>query len=537
MSGADDTYDYVIIGAGSAGCVLANRLSADPAIRVALVEAGPRDDWHWIHIPAGTREVIGNPRTDWCYETEIEPMLGRRTPVARGRVLGGSSSVNGTVYQRGSAADYDQWRQRGLVGWAWDDVLPYFKRSEDFIEGADGDHGQGGELRVEHPRLHFDVFDIFTRAAEQAGVPRRADFNRGALEGCGMWDVKQRRGRRVSAATAFLAPVRRRGNLDILTDATCTGLTFDGARATGANFDRKGYAFTLTARRETLVCAGAIGSPQLLQLSGIGPGDILRDAGVEVRLDRPSVGANLHDHVTMRVAQKVHGVKTLNTMYHNPVSKTAIALQYALSGSGPLVMGAPLWGGYTRSDQQREVPNLQFLLMPVSMSVSFSAPDRFDAISGGIYNLHPRSRGRVWIRSKDFRKPPSILHNFLTDADDQRVAIDSLRLMRRIFSTPAFKALQPEELRPGSANETDEELLAAGLETAGTAYHQVGTCEMSADGRGVVDGRLRVRGLQGLRVVDGSVMPAIVSGSTGTAIMMIAEKAADMIRADARSST
>lgn len=530
----EDVYDYLIIGAGSAGCVLANRLSADPKVRVALLEAGGRDDWHWIHIPSGTREVVGNPRTDWCYTSELEPMLGRAAPVFRGKVLGGSSSINGTVYQRGAAADYERWRQMGLTGWGWNDVLPYFKRSERFVEGEGPFHGGAGELNVEHARFECETFDLLTRAAEEIGIAARADFNCGDLEGCGVWDVKQRNGVRVSASSAFLRPIRHRANLNIMTEAMCTRLVFEGARVCGVEAFFGAAPRSLRARREVILCAGAIGSAQLLQVSGVGPGEILRKAGVEVRHELPGVGANLQDHTSMRFAYKVRGVETVNTRYHNLFKRALMGAEYALMRRGPMVMGAPFWGGYTRSDQGRAEPNLQFLAMPASMSASFSEPDRFDAISGGVYNLHPRSRGHVWITSPDPRKQPAILHNYLTDPDDQQVAIDSLKLMRRLFNAPALQALSPEELRPGPEAASDEQLLEAGLRTAGSAYHQCCTCAMGTDDMAVVDVRLRARGLENLRIADGSVLPNLISGSTGTCIMMIAEKAAEMIVEDAR---
>lgn len=536
MPASEDVFDYVIVGAGSAGCVLANRLSADPDVRVALIEAGGRDDWHWIHVPAGTRHVANNPRTDWCFESEVEPELGRKGPVLRGKVLGGSSSINGTVYTRGIPNDYDHWRQLGLKGWAWNDVLPYFRRHERFWDGGDASRGSDGELHVERPRVGMKVFDIMDRAAEQAGISRLASFNGGENEGFGMFDVTQRRGRRWSAAKAFLDPIRHRANLRIITGATCTGLTFAGTRATGVRVRLPTGEQDFFVRREVVMAAGSIGTPQILMLSGIGPEKVLREAGVAIRDARSRMGENLQDHLTMRLAWHVHGVATVNTRYHNLFKRAWIGAEYALRGAGPLTMAAPYWGGFMKSDERRATPNLQYLAMPVTFTgpTSFMAPDRFDGVSCGIYNLHPRSRGKVWITSPDPHRQPAILHNYLQDQDDQQVAIASIRLMRSLFSQPAFMALRPEEIRPGPDHRSDEELLAAGKEGCGTAYHQVGTCAMGAGDDSIVDERLRLRGFQGLRIADGSVLPTLVSGNTNACIIMIGEKAADMIRQDAR---
>lgn len=532
----DIVYDYVIVGAGSAGCVLANRLSADPAVRVALVEAGGKDSSPWIHIPAGTRSVSGNPKTDWCYQSEIEPELGRRGPVLRGKVLGGSSAINGTVYIRGTPSDYDHWRQLGLAEWGWDDVEPFFRKFERFADGGDETRGGEGELWIEQPRLRMPIFDILNETARQAGLTPRDSFNRGEIEGFGMYDVTQHRGRRWSAAKAFLHPVRGRSNLDVLTHALCLGLTTAGRTATGIRIRRAGSEQQLVARREVILAAGSIGTPHILQLSGIGPGRILKECGIPVLCDRPLLGENLQDHLSMRFAWKVHGVRTVNSLYRNPFRRAAMAAQYFLARSGPMVMGAPLWGGCVRSDALRDAPNLQLFVMPVTFSgaTSFVEPDEFDGVSCGVYNMHPRSRGRVWITSPDPAQAPAILHNYLADPEDQAVALASMRLVRRLFGQPAFQALAPEELRPGRDCETDDELLAAGRASCGTAYHQVGTCAMGADPGSVVDARLRVRGIDGLRVADGSVLPTLISGNTNSCVIMIGEKAAAMIAADAR---
>ncbi|MCI0148826.1 GMC family oxidoreductase N-terminal domain-containing protein [Paraburkholderia sediminicola] len=538
MTNSDEVFDYVIVGAGSAGCVLANRLSADPAVRVALIEAGGRDSSPWIHIPAGTRSVTGNPKTDWCFESEVEPMLGRKGPVLRGKVLGGSSSINGTVYIRGVPADYDHWRHLGLSGWGWDDVQPYFKRIERFADGGDDVRGGDGDLRIERPRIHMPIFDILDEAARQAGLGKRASFNRGEIEGYGMYDVTQSRGRRWSSSRAFLSPIKHRANLKILTECLCLGLTLAGRRVTGVRVrSRHGQQDrVIHARQEVVLAAGSIGSPHIMQLSGIGPAQALKAAGVEVVLDRPRLGENLQDHLSMRLSWKIHGVKSINTLYHSPIQRMLMGLQYLATRTGPLVMGAPLWGGCLRSDERRGAPNLQMFVMPATFtgSTSFRAPDRFDGVSCGIYNMHPLSRGRVWITSSDPACPPAILHNYLSDPDDQQVAVASIKLMRRLMNQPAFQALRPEEIRPDPSALSDAAILEAGKAGCGTAYHQVGTCAMGADDDSIVDERLRVRGIEALRIADGSVLPTLISGNTNSCIIMIGEKAADMILADAR---
>ncbi|VVO03562.1 GMC family oxidoreductase [Pseudomonas fluorescens] len=530
-----DKYDYIVVGAGSAGCVLANRLSSDPRVRVALLEAGQKDSWHWIHIPAGTRNVVGNPRTDWCFETENEPVMGRKFPVLRGKVLGGCSSINGTVYTRGIPEDFDSWRDMGLRDWGWDEVKRHYRNLERFLDGGDEIRGAQGELCVEQPRIKMDIFDVLDRSAKAFGLPHRASFNRGENEGYGMFDVTQRRGRRWSASKAFLEPVRHRPNLSILTESLCKKILFEGKRAVGVIIERNGVEVKLAAAREVILSAGSIGSPTILMHSGIGPAEVLSSAGVDVRLDRTRVGENLQDHLSMRLAWRVNGITTVNSLYHSWPSRALMGVQYGLWGSGPLTMGAPLWGGFVKSDEHRPIPNLQFLAMPVTVTgaTSFAEPDRFDGVSCGIYNLHPKSRGRVWIKSSDVHARPGIQHNYLSDDDDKVVAIDSLKLVRRLFAQPAFQAFTPEELRPGAAVVSDEQLLAVAKEQCGTAYHQVGTCGMGMNCDDVVDERLRVRGVEGLRIADGSVLPNLISGNTNACIMMIGEKASEMILHDA----
>jgi choline dehydrogenase len=533
-------FDYVIIGAGSAGCVLANRLTADPAVRVLLIEAGTRDTYPWIHIPVGYFKTMHNPRTDWCFMTEAEPGLNDRAiNYPRGKTLGGCSAINGHIYMRGQARDYDHWRQLGLSGWGWSDVLPYFRKSEDQVRGADEMHGAGGPLAVTEQRIHLPILDRFVEAAMESGLPRTEDFNRGNNEGVGYFQVTQRNGLRWSAAKAFLHPIKSRPNLRLVTEAHVAGLTFDGARATGVELWRGGMLQSATATREVLLTAGAIGSPHILQASGIGPAEALREQGIEVRHDLPGVGGNLQDHLQVRLVYKVHGIGTLNERVNSPLGKLGIGLEYILFRRGPMTMGASQLGCFAKSDASRETPNLEYHIQPLSTDRLGDPLHSFPAMTCSVCNLRPESRGTVRPKGADTRNPPAIRPNYLSDPADQRVAVDAMKLTRRIvLQSKAFAPHRPEEYKPGPQVQSDDELLAAARGLASTIFHPVGTCKMGRDGDplGVVDERLRLRGVAGLRVVDASVMPTITSGNTNAPVIMIAEKAADMILADRRTA-
>jgi choline dehydrogenase len=528
--------DYVVVGAGTAGCVLANRLSADPAARVALLEAGGRDNWVWFHIPVGYLHAQNNPRADWCFTTEPEPGLnGRALSYPRGKVLGGCSAINGMIYMRGQARDYDHWRQLGNIGWAWDDVLPYFKRSEDHWQGGDEMHGAGGEWRVEPQRLSWEILDAFQAAAAEVGIPRTDDFNRGDNEGCGYFQVNQKKGVRWTTAKGFLRPAQARPNLEVVTEALVTGLVVEDGRCAGVTFTRGDASRTLEARRGVILAAGAIGTPVLLQLSGIGPGEALRRLGVAVRHELPGVGGNLQDHLQIRLIYKVANTVTMNQRAGSLLGKAAMAIEYALFRTGPLTMAPSQLGAFARSDPRFDTPNLEYHVQPLSLD-RFGAPlHPFPAVTASVCNLRPTSRGEVRPRSLDPAAKPVIHPNYLSTDEDRRVAAEAIRLTRRIIAARALARFAPEEYRPGAQAQSEADLVRAAGDLGTTIFHPVGTCRMGPDGdaEAVVDPRLRVRGLRGLRIADASVMPTITSGNTNAPVIMIAEKAAAMIREEA----
>ena len=530
------SFDYVIVGAGTAGCVLANRLSADPEVSVLLLEAGGRDDWIWIHIPVGYLYCIGNPRTDWCYRTEpCAGLNGRSILYARGKVLGGCSSINAMIYMRGQQRDYDEWaRLTGDSGWSWESVLPVFRRSEDHWRGADALHGAGGEWRVERQRLGWEILDAFQAAAEEAGIPRTEDFNRGDNDGSGKFEVNQKRGVRWNASKAFLRPAQGRPNLTVITDALVRRLRLEGGRVTGVEFRRAGEEQLAEARIETILAAGAIGSPQILQLSGIGPGSLLAGHGIPVAHELPGVGENLQDHLQLRMAFKVKNVVTLNQIANSWLGKAKMGLEYLFLRSGPLTMAPSQLGLFTRSSPGHATPNIEYHVQPLSLDKFGDPLHRFPAFTASVCNLRPTSRGFVRIASPEPAAAPAIQPNYLATPEDHRAAADSLRLTRRIARARALARYEPEEFLPGPQLQSDAELVKAAGDVGTTIFHPVGTCRMGRadDPQAVVDSRLRVRGLAGLRVIDASVMPVITSGNTNSPTVMIAERGAELLRAD-----
>ena len=529
-------YDYVIVGGGTAGCVLANRLSADPSVSVLLIEAGGADDWIWIRIPVGYLYCIDNPRTDWRFRTEAEPGLnGRTLNYPRGRVLGGCSSINGMIVMRGQAQDYAQWAEAAGAHWGWDAVLPLFRELEDHHAGAGALHGAGGDWRVEPQRLHWDILDAVRDAAVAAGIPASGDFNTGDNHGVGYFDVNQRRGVRVNAAEAFLRPVRQRANLQVVTGWTVDRLQFEGHRVVGVRARVDGVERQVQARLETVLAAGSIGSPAILQRSGIGPAQRLQQLGIAVRQDRPAVGANLQDHLQLRAVFAVEGARTLNTLVRSPFRKGLMGLEYALRRSGPLAMAPSQLGIFARSDPAQARSNVQFHVQPLSLARFGGELDPYPAITMSVCNLRPTSRGAVMIGTPDAQQAPSIRLNYLSTEEDRRVAVDSLRLARRIVAQAPLARFAPREVRPG-AERLDEVALLQGAGDVGTSiFHPVGTCRMGRDDAAVVDPQLRVRGVAGLRVADASVMPHITSGNTNTPTAMIALQAAKLIAAARRA--
>jgi choline dehydrogenase len=536
MAESVSAFDYVVVGGGTAGCVLANRLSADPGVRVCLLEAGGKDDWIWFHIPIGYLYAMGNPRADWCFQTEPEPGLnGRALNYPRGKVLGGCSAINGMIYMRGQAADYDHWRQLGNVGWSWTDVLPYFRRSQDQARGADEHHGAGGEWRVEEMRLTWEILDAFREAAAQAGVPKIDDFNRGDNEGCGYFQVNQRRGLRWSAATAFLKPALGRPNLEVITGAHATRLRFQGKRCVGVEFVEGGATRFVGAAGEVVLAAGAVKTPQLLLLSGVGPAEHLSEHGIELVHDAPGVGGNLQDHLQIRCIYKVSGVRTLNERAGSLIGKALMGAEYALFRRGPLTMAPSQLGGFAKSDPSRATPNLQYHIQPLSLEKFGEPLHPFPAFTASVCNLRPESRGAIRLKSADPAAAPAIRPNYLDDPADRLVAAQAIRLTRRIVAQPALAKYRPEEFRPGPQYQSDEELAKAAGDFSTTIFHPVGTAKMGRDPAAVVDDRLWAHGLEGLRIADASVMPTITSGNTNSPVVMIAEKASDMMKEDRKS--
>ena len=569
----DTTFDYIIIGAGTAGCLLANRLSANASKRVLLLEAGRKDDYHWIHIPVGYLYCIGNPRTDWLYQTEKEPGLnGRALRYPRGKTLGGCSSINGMIYMRGQSRDYDQWAQlTGDANWTWENSLPYFKLHEDHYKGASALHGAkgtpspllqdsgtdyrkvlrhhnaGGEWRVEKQRLRWDVLDAFALAATQAGIPATDDFNRGTNEGVGYFEVNQKQGWRWNTAKAFLRPMcYARPNFELWNGAHAAKLLLEPntasanethpLRCVGVQVWNGHEMVNATARAEVLLCAGAVGSPQILQLSGLGPAALLQSKGVAVAADMPGVGANLQDHLQIRAVFKVKNVPTLNTQANSLWGKAKIGLEYAFKRTGPMSMAPSQLGAFTRSDPAQPHPNLEYHVQPLSLDAFGEPLHSFNAMTASVCNLNPTSRGTVQIKTASFEDAPAIAPNYLSTDSDRQIAADSLKLTRRIMAQSAMEKYAPEEYKPGVQFQTDAELAQLAGDIATTIFHPVGTTKMGRedDPTAVVDSRLRVRGVAGLRVVDAGVMPLITSGNTNSPTLMIAEKAAQWIAEDAK---
>ena len=531
-------YDYIIVGAGTAGCVLANRLSKDPNNRVLLIEAGGKDNYFWIDIPVGYLYTIGNPRTDWCYMTEPDPGINnRQIGYARGKVLGGCSSINAMIYMRGQASDYDQWAQLGNRGWGWDDVLPIFKASEDYQHGADEFHGSGGELRVEERRVNWEILDAWREAAAQTGIPKIDEFNRGDNFGNAYFQMNQKSGKRWSGTSAFLRPVLSRPNLKVQSNCHVEQLLFDTSsdtpKATGVRLrDKNNEQHQISATKEVILAAGAIGSPQLLQLSGIGPGELLQQQNIAPLTLLPGVGKNLQDHLQVRSVYKVSNTTTLNKRANSLVGKALMGMEYFLRKTGPLTMPPSQLGAFAMSDDQQSSANIEWHVQPLSLDKFGDPLHKFNAITPSVCNLRPESRGSVEITSADSSAAPAIRLNYLSTESDQQIAINGLKFTRKIMQADALKPYAPEEWKPGPELTTDEQLLDAARNLGTTIFHPVGTCKMGSDSMAVVNDRLQVHGVEGLRVIDASIMPTITSGNTNAPTVMIAERGSKFILED-----
>ena len=534
-AGATAEFDYVIVGAGSAGCVLANRLSASGKHSVLLLEAGPKDTNIWIHVPIGYGKLFKEKSVNWMYQTEPEPGLGgRQVFQPRGKVLGGSSSINGLLYVRGQHEDYDRWRQRGNVGWGYDDVLPYFKKAENQQRGADDYHGSGGPLSVSDWRHEDPLSEAFVKAAVESGIPFNPDFNGKTQEGAGFFQTTTRRGRRASSAQSYLKPAKNRGNLHIETSALAQRIVFEGKRARAVEYKQNGALRTARARKEVLVSSGAYNSPQLLQLSGVGPGDLLRTHGIDVVLDAPGVGNDLQDHLQVRIVTRCAQRITLNDVVNHPLRRVMAGVRWALARSGPLTIAAGTSGAFFKTNPRLASPDIQIHFIPFSTDKMGENLHPFSGFTASVCQLRPESRGSLKIRSADPSAPPEIRINYLATETDRAAFIDGIRILRKILAAPALKAYCVEEVYPGAKITSDEDVLDFARKTGSTVYHPTSTCRMGNDPLAVVDQRLRVRGIESLRVVDASVMPDLMSGNTNAPTIMIAEKASDMILEDAR---
>jgi choline dehydrogenase-like flavoprotein len=527
-----DSFDYIVVGAGSAGCVLANRLSADRSKRVLVLEAGGKDDWIWFHIPVGYLFSIGNPRADWMFETQpIAGLDGRTLNYPRGKVIGGSSAINAMIYMRGQAADYEGWKAMGLSGWGWDDVLPLFMAQEDHIDPPSALHRSGGEWRVEYPRMRWRVLDAFAEAAAKEGIAPVADFNGGDNEGAGYFQVNQKMGRRWSAARGFLKPVLHRQNLKLETGVRVTKVMIEQGRAVGVTYSKGGQAFEARASAEVVLTAGAVGTPQLLELSGLGDSARLQALGIEAKAHLPGVGEGLQDHLQIRPYYKVSGVPTMNVLYGSLWRRPLMALEYALFRRGPMSMAPSQMGAFARSSPDQARANVQFHVQPLSLDRFGEPLHPFGAITISVCNLRPTSQGSIHLASTRAEDAPLIQPNYLSTPEDEQVAIDSLRLVRRIVAQSPLQRFAPQEHRPGLEAQSDADLLAAARSLGTTIFHPVGTAKMGlkTDPMAVVDAQLRVHNITGLRIADASIMPSITSGNTNSPTMMIAEKAARMI--------